>query len=113
MNEPIIQTFENITQSGTEQEIVGNIHDIGITSMQFYSVLFALTLIVIAFLSFIYLLIKSYINKSCAGCKRLGKCEKEIKELKHKIEVSKILDFDVFNNISAKLDEIKEDLKNG
>lgn len=113
MNQPITQTFENITQSGTEQTISGSIHDIGITSTQFYSVLFAFTVVLIFFLTFIYLLIKTFINKSCVGCKRLIKCEKEIKEIKTNLEVGKYLDFDVFQDISNKLDDIKEDLTNG
>ena len=70
-------------------------------------------LTIIIFLAFIYLLIKTYINKSCIGCKRLARCEKEIKEIKTNLEVGKYLDFDVFQDISNKLDDIKEDLTNG
>ena len=100
-----------IVDNGSTADIVG--YSVGITSTQFYSVLFAITTILLFVLTFIYLLIKTYVNKSCAGCKRLKKCENEIKEIKQKIETGNYLDFDVFQNISDKLDDIKEDLQNG
>ena len=87
--------------------------DIGITSMQFYSILFALTIIIIAFLGFIYMLVKTYINKSCAGCKRLAKAEKRLAELEKQISLNGYFDNQTFNNLSAKIDKIQEELKNG
>ena len=109
----MINTISNNNFQAEEKDISEEYTDIGITPMQFYSVLFAFTVVLIFFLTFIYLLIKTFINKSCAGCKRLAKCEKEIKEIKTNLEVGKYLDFDVFQDISNKLDDIKEDLTNG
>ena len=109
----MINTISNNNFQAEVKDISQYYTDIGITPMQFYSVLFAFTVVLIFFLTFIYLLIKTFINKSCAGCKRLAKCEKEIKEIKTNLEVGKYLDFDVFQDISNKLDDIKEDLTNG
>lgn len=109
----MINTISNNNFQAEVKDISQDYTDIGITPMQFYSVLFAFTVVLIFFLTFIYLLIKTFINKSCAGCKRLAKCEKEIKEIKTNLEVGKYLDFDVFQDISNKLDDIKEDLTNG
>lgn len=109
----ISQYLENITQSGTEQTINMDAVVTDLTPGQMYFAIGGIFLTIIIFLAFIYLLIKTYINKSCIGCKRLARCEKEIKEIKTNLEVGKYLDFDVFQDISNKLDDIKEDLTNG
>ena len=109
----MINTISNNTFQSEVKDISQDYNEIGLTSTQFYSVLFAFTTLLLFFLTFIYLLIKTYLNKSCAGCKRLKKCEKEIKEIKTNLEVGKYLDFEVLREISDKLDNIKEDITNG
>ena len=109
----MINTISDNNFYSEVKDINQDYNEIGITSTQFYGVLFALTTVLIFALVFIYLLLKNFLNKSCAGCKRLKKCEQDIKEIKQEIISSKILDFDVFKNISDKLDDIKEDLQNG
>ena len=100
----INQTMNNIANS-TDLEQYGMGFAISDTM-----IICATVLIVAVFL---YLLLKSYINKSCSGCKRLKNCEKEIKEIKENLKAGKYLDFDVLENISDKLDNIKEELENG
>ena len=109
----INQNFGNITQSGTEQTINADAFDADITPAQFYCVLGSLTIILIVFLTFLYLLFKTFINKSCVGCKRLAKCEKNIKDIQEKIELNGYFDKDWVLSLSEKIDKLQEDITNG
>jgi hypothetical protein len=53
-------------------------------------------------------LAKSIARSTCCGCKRLGKCEKEIKNIKATMVLNDIVDVDILKEIA---DEVK-DLKN-
>jgi|GEM_PF-6001376 len=77
-----IQNFENVMQSGSTQEINANIKDIGFTEAQGYCIIAGFFLLVIFMIFCIKEIAKTYVTKSCAGCKRLKKAEKEITELK-------------------------------
>lgn len=70
----------DIVQEGSYQELSVAGHGATFTEAQTYCLVGGVVLIV--FLVFAYVLIKTYILKSCSGCKRLLQCEKDIADLK-------------------------------
>lgn len=56
----------------------------------------------------IFSTVKSYVKKSCAGCKRLLNCEYEIKQLKKNTALNNIVDYETLNSIAKDIAEIKK-----
>lgn len=77
----ITQTLNNIYQSGAS-EVEAIAYFTTLTPHQFYFVVGCITLIILVLSWVILSTIRGYILKSCAGCKRLKKCEAEILRLK-------------------------------
>lgn len=109
----MINNIQNNTFSGSVEDITQEYFGLELTEPQMFFAIGSLFITVIFFFTFIYLLIKTYITKSCVGCKRLAKCEKRIKEIENQISLNGYFDNQTFNNLSAKIDKLSEEINNG
>ena len=109
----MINTIQNNTFSGNVEGITQEYLGMELTEPQMYFAIGGFFVTIIVFLSFIYLLTKTFINKSCIGCKRLAKCEQKIKDIEERMELSGYFDKDVFENLSDKIDKLTEEIENG
>ena len=92
------------TISGTTQ----NISDIQISEQQGETILIGSFLIVIVLIFCLFSFLKSYITKSCSGCKRLRKCEEELKHIKKSILLNNLIDSDILKTMAQDVTEIKK-----
>jgi len=106
--ETIHQEFNHVIQEGTRHEIMANTGNIDLTGCQIYFALTGLFLSII-FISFlIYKLSSAIANKSCMGCNRLKRCEKEIKNIKSTLALNEFVDASILEEIAHKVDELKQ-----
>ena len=86
----INQEVKNITQSAgsTEQVITAEAGTINLTEPQMYFTIFGLFFFLSLIAILFYRIIKTVAVKSCLGCKRLLKCEKEIQYIKNKLNTT-------------------------
>lgn len=109
----MINNIPNNTFKGTVDGITQEYMGLDLTSGQMYFAIGGFFLTVILFLFIMYFLFKTFINKSCVGCKRLAKCEKDIKDIQEKIELNGYFDKDWVLSLSEKIDKLQEDITNG
>lgn len=106
----VTQSLNNVTQSGTSQVIDLNAEAIGMTGGQTYCVIIGFVFMVCFALALIYLLIKTFINKSCAGCNRLRNCEKEIVNMKKQMSINGYIDGDSIKEILEQVKELRQEV---
>ena len=98
------------TVTGTTQTI-SNVH---LTEHQSDLLIINSFILVAILIVCIFSTIKSYVKKSCVGCKRLVNCEHEIKKLKKNATLNNIVDYETLNVIAKDIAEIKKRIiKNG
>lgn len=100
----IHQNISHITQTGTTQSITADIAEMPISD----SVISGFFIISFLIVALCYHLGHAYINKSCAGCKRLKQCEKDIARINQVLEVEKQVDFNVLKQILKQVELLKK-----
>lgn len=78
----ITQSLNNITQSGASDCIDLVASYTAMTPQQFYIVVGCATLILLFIIYMLFSTLRGYVTKSCVGCKRLKKCEEDLKKVK-------------------------------
>ena len=95
---------EGATISETQQHI----SDIQITEHQSdLLIINSFILIAILILS-IASIIKTYVRKTCAGCKRLTKCEEELKTLRKNLIINDIIDNETLSSIAKDVADMRK-----
>ena len=92
------------TISGTTQHI----SDIQITEQQSDILIIGSFSILAILIICLFSLLKSYVTKSCSGCKRLRTCEDEIKQIKKDLMLNKIVDAEILKTIADDVAEVKK-----
>lgn len=92
------------TISGTEQHI----SDIQVSEQQGETIIIGLFFIISILIICLFSFLKSYITKSCSGCKRLKKCEEDIKHLQKDLTLNNLVDSDILKTIAKDITEIKK-----
>lgn len=106
--EAIHQEFKQVNQAGVHHEIVANTGHMGLTYGQMYFALAELFIFLVFAAYLIYKFSSAVANKSCVGCKRLKRCENEIKSIKTTLALNEFVDVSILEEISAKVDELKK-----
>lgn len=73
----------NVIQGGVDR-IVQEYQSANLTGEQTYLIIFCTFILAVLAICFVHNIVRIIAAKSCAGCKRLAKCEKAIKQLQEK-----------------------------
>ena len=97
--------------SGTVKTIDQTYSHLGLTEVQSYFLFTGVFLTLIILIICIKQLVDGVLSKSCIGCKRLKKCEDDIKKIKQTIALQGYFTPESFKEVSQKLDDIKKELR--
>lgn len=94
------------TVTGTTQTI-SNVH---LTEHQSDLLIVNSFLLLAIFIVCLFSTIKSYVTKSCIGCKRLRDCEEKIKDIKSTLTLNEYIDKNAIKNIVMDISAIKKEI---
>ena len=104
----MINNISNNTISGSIKEISQDYSCLSLTPHQTYFMLTGIFITLIVLIICIKETVVEISDRACIGCKRLRKCENEIKELKRQNNIRGVFDNKTFKHILSELEKIKE-----
>ena len=102
----ITNTLSNGT--GTITGATQHISDIQVSEAQGDIIIAGLFFITAILIICSFSFLKTYAIKSCTGCKRLIKCEEEIKHIKKDLLMNNLIDSEILKTIAQDITEIKK-----
>lgn len=102
----ISNNLSNVT--GTISGSTQHISDIQMSEQQGETILIGSFLIILVLIFCLFSFLKSYVTKSCTGCKRLRKCEEEINHIKKNMSLNNIIGSDILKTMAKDITEIKK-----